>query len=98
MRHEDPILKKVKELLEEKHFEIVGWSAVGKIRVERVTKEWGDYLDGMGARRVGKLMGAIIEADKGHVRVEDPHIQGGNQGFIDMPRETAEKIAALGLP
>lgn len=59
---------------------------------------WTYYLEGIGAKRVGKLMGIIVQPQEGIVRLKDPLGSGGNDGFIEMDEETFNKIATLGLP
>jgi hypothetical protein len=101
MRSDDPILDKVENMLEEKHLEILAAFVHSKLIKEygaELREFWDSYLGQIGARRVGKLMGIVAGPEEGHVRLDDPHAENGNKGFIDMPRATAEKVAVLGLP
>jgi len=59
---------------------------------------WDDYLEGLGAFRVGKLVGMLVEAAEGNVRIPDPMTAGANQGFGEMSEEAAFKVATMGAP
>jgi hypothetical protein len=61
-------------------------------------REWNICLEGSGARRIGKLMGMIVQPEAGFVRFKDPLGNGGNYGFVEMDEDTLNKVATLGLP
>ena len=86
MDEEEAVLSRMKTLLN------------SKFQSLRVDEGWDAYLEGLGARRIGKLVGLCTEPKKGHIRVPDPMLTGGNQGFVEIREETATKIATLGLP
>lgn len=59
---------------------------------------WSLRLQAAGARRLGRLIGMIVDKPAGHVRVVDPLMSGGSHGFVEMPEEVAKRILVLGLP
>lgn len=61
-------------------------------------ERWTLRLEGVGARRLGRLTGMIVDRPQGYVRVVDPLMNGGSHGFVEMPEEVAERISILGLP
>lgn len=61
-------------------------------------ERWTIRLEGVGARRLGRLMGMIVDRPQGYVRVIDPLMNGGSHGFVEMPEDVAERISILGLP
>lgn len=61
-------------------------------------RRWNDFLSGIGARRVGRLMGMIVGPESGVVRFADPLGDEDSRGFVDMDEETFNKVATLGLP
>lgn len=65
---------------------------------ERVRERWTAIVDNAGARRLSRLLSMVIDTPDGFVRVVDPLQSGGSQGLIEMSEETAERIAALGVP
>lgn len=66
--------------------------------LQAVEQSWALCLEGIGARRVGKLMGIITQPEQGVVRLKDPLGNGGNYGFVEMDEESFNKVATLGLP
>lgn len=72
--------------------------APGRPSQAAVEQKWNEFLEGMGARRVGKLMGLIVGPEAGMVRFKDSLGQDENRGFVEMDMETADKIATLGTP
>lgn len=61
-------------------------------------RRWNDFLSGIGARRVGRLMGMIVGPEAGTVRFADPLGDEDSRGFVDMDEETFNKVTTLGLP
>lgn len=59
---------------------------------------WSRRLEEVGARRLGRLMGMIVDRPQGCVRVVDPLVNGGSHGFVEMPEDVAERMVVLGLP
>jgi hypothetical protein len=56
---------------------------------------WTVYLEELGAVRMGKLLSLLTEIRPGNVRIPDPI---SNDGFVEVSREFAERMAVLGLP
>lgn len=89
---------------------IVETALVGKLTMIRLSvaplplhpaeldRMWNDFLSGIGARRVGRLMGMIVGPESGVVRFPDPLGDEDSRGFVDMNEETFNKVATLGLP
>lgn len=64
----------------------------------RVQEEWSDFLKSVpGINAMGMISALVIECDEDEVRVKNPLVVAGNQGFISMSRATAMKIATLGF-
>ena len=70
----------------------------GRLASAAVERSWNQCLEGVGARRVGRLMGLIVGPEPGVVRFKDPLGEEDNKGFVDMTEEAADKVATLGLP
>lgn len=98
----DPVNEKIYKALEAKLQSIVaGASSVGAPRhsvVREASDEWTAYLEGLGAVRIGSLMAVITEVDSGKTRVDDPMMDFGSKGKVEMSMEVADKIATIGLP
>jgi len=69
------------------------WNAAGELQTA-----WAARLEAAGVRRVGLLMGMIVEPAEGCARFVDPLGSSGNKSFVEMTEETAMKVAVLGLP
>lgn len=94
------IAEKVYKSLEERLFMIMlsEGQPPNLAPLDAVEKKWTQCLEGVGLRRVGKLMGIIVQAEEGFVRLKDPLGNGGNYGYIEIEEETMKKIAVLGIP
>lgn len=96
------IVAKVQKLLEERVSAIL--AVEGSLpRHDRhsppaVEQKWNQCIEGIGARRVGKLTGVIVQPEKGVVRLKDPLGHIGSCGFVEMDEQTLEKVATLGMP
>ncbi len=84
---------KVRRALEERVV-MLRWPATS----EEAQRQWDECLEGVGARRIGRLLGMVVDRPPGHVRVVDPLMRGGAYGFVEMPEEVAEKVLAIGIP
>lgn len=95
------IVAKVQKALEEKAIMMLvdegDPSPQGRVS-PAVEQKWTQYIEGIKARRVGKLMGMIVQPETGVVRLKDPLGNNGNYGFVEMDEQTLEKVATLGLP
>ena len=78
----------------EKRMLLLRWPASS----EETQRQWDECLEGVGARRIGRLLGMVVDKPPGHVRVVDPLMRGGAYGFVEMPEEVAEKVVAIGIP
>jgi hypothetical protein len=98
----DSVSQRIYKALEAKLRSITEGVACRGVPRHSVTRtaaeEWGTYLEGLGAVRIGILMGVCTEAEAGKTRVDDPMIENGSRGMVEMTREVADKIATLGLP
>jgi hypothetical protein len=84
---------KVRKVLEERILHL-RWPTTS----EECQKQWDICLQSVGARRIGRLIGMIVDKPPGYVRVIDPLMRGGAYGFVEMTEEVAEKILAIGFP
>jgi len=84
---------KVREALVERMLQLDA-STGGEERQRR----WDECLEAVGARRIGRLLGMVVDKAPAHVRVVDPLMRGGSYGFVEMPEEVAEKVVAIGIP
>jgi hypothetical protein len=78
----------------EKRVLLLRWPASS----EEAQRQWDECLESVGARRIGRLLGMVVDKPASHVRVVDPLMRGGAYGFVEMPEEVAEKVVAIGIP
>lgn len=74
------------------------WRRLKEDREQPDQERWTLRMESVGARRLGRLMGMIVDRPQGYVRVVDPLVNGGSHGFVEMPEDVAERISILGLP
>jgi hypothetical protein len=60
--------------------------------------EWLEYLHGIDAVSLGRLVGLLLPEEEGVVRVKDPISVDGNHGFVCLTVDFAERMLLLGLP
>jgi hypothetical protein len=91
MNHEMELM--VRKALEERILRL-HWPA----GAEEAQRQWDECLEAVGARRIGRLLGMVVDKPPGHVRVIDPLMRGGAYGFVEMPEQVAEIVLAIGIP
>lgn len=84
---------KVRRALEERVV-MLRWPATS----EEAQRQWDECLEAIGARRMGRLLGMVVDKPRGHVRVVDPLMRGGSHGFVEMSEDAAEKVLVIGIP
>lgn len=97
-----PLNEKIYDALEAKLQAITERVACGGVPRHSVARaaaeEWRAYLEGLGAKRIGLLMGLCCGAEAGKIRVDDPMMEFDTRGKVEMSQEVADKIATIGLP
>lgn len=92
------LVNRVKTALHDKFAKIRMSEDPVRLSPADLERRWNEFLAGIGARRVGRLMGFIVGPEAGTVRFSDPLGDDESRGFVDMDDETFNKAATLGLP
>lgn len=79
---------RLRDIVREKYLNLEGQSRSVAEREE----SWNLLCDGLGIRRMSKLIHLCAPPEPDEVRVEEPH-----GGFLGMSLETAKKILLIGL-